>query len=509
MNPNGAEAGSRPLRNNLRSAVLRYAIALAMLAIPAAVTLAFKNYPVLNPIISLSYLLAVAAAAWWAGATAGIVVSCLCIPLLTVTASGGSRILPPRFDPLGLAVLCFFSILVAAVANARRRIELLLRITNEELERKVKERTAELESSRNWWETTLASIGDAVIATDLEGRVTFMNQIAASLTGWTREDALNRPLVEVFSIINEFSKEYCDNPVKRVLAHGVVVGLANHTLLMSRDGREIPIDDSAAPIRAERGEIAGVVLIFRDVTERRQAEKVAEVARQSLERTNQELQQFAYAASHDLQEPLRNITIYTQLLAQRYRGKLDGDADKYIGFAVNGAARMEMLLKDLLAYTQASTLAEEEIRPTDLNAALHSVLSNLRATIAESGAIVTADTLPCVRISDIHAQQLFQNLIGNAIKYRDEEVPKIHISSCRNSKEWILGVADNGIGIDPQYKDRIFGLFKRLHNAEQYAGTGIGLAICQKLVQRYGGRIWVESELGTGSTFFFSIPFAS
>lgn len=506
MRSNGAQADSRPVRNTLRSGVLRYAFALATLAVPAVVTLAFRNHPFLNPVISLSYFLAVAAAAWWAGAMAGIVVSCLCIPLLTITASGGSRILPPRFDPLGLTILCFFSVLVAAVANARKRIEHLLRTANEELEKKVSERTAELESSRNWWETTLASIGDAVITTDLQGRVTFMNGIAESLTGCTRQAALNRPLVEVFSIVNEFSKEPCINPVTRVLEEGIVVGLANHTILISRDGREMPIDDSAAPIRTEQGEIAGVVLIFRDVTERRGAERVAELARESLERTNQELQQFAYAASHDLQEPLRNITIYTQLLAHRYRGKLDGDADKYIGFAVNGATRMDMLLKDLLAYTQASSFVEEEIRPTDLNAALHGALSNLQVAIAESGAVITFDTLPCIRMVDVHAQQLFQNLIGNAIKYRGEHAPKIHISSRRNNRDWVFGVADNGIGIDPQYKDKIFGLFKRLHNNEKYAGTGIGLAICQKLVQRYGGRIWVESELGAGSTFFFSVP---
>ncbi len=505
MTSDSADSAHRSIGKKLRRIFLRYGISLAMLAVPAAVTVALKGHPSLTPIISLAYVMAVCAAAWWGGTVAGILVSCVCIPVLTIAATGAKQILPPRFDPLGLALLCFISILVGAVARYRKRMEQMLRSANDELERKVKERTAELEHSRNWCETTLASIGDAVIATDREGRISFMNGVAESLTGWSRQEADGRPLPEVFAIVNEVTKECVENPVARVLRTGSVVGLANHTLLISRDGREIPIDDSAAPIG---GGIGGVVLIFRDVTERRRQEKATEMGRLTLERSNQELQQFAYAASHDLQEPLRNITIYTQLLGQRYRGKLDKDADEFIEFAVNGAARMEMLLKDLLAYTQASAVGEQEIPPADLNCALQSVLSNLQTAIGESGAIVTSEALPSVPILDVHAQQIFQNLIGNAIKYRGEEDPRIHVSSERDGKEWIFRVADNGIGIEPQYKERIFGLFKRLHTVDKYAGTGIGLAICQKLVQRYGGRIWVESEVGAGSTFYFSLPCA-
>src|SRR6185437_5875342 len=319
-------------------------------------------------------------------------------------------------------------------------------------------------------------------------------------------EASDRRLTEVFVIVNEETRQPGEDPVARVLRTGAVVGLANHTLLISRDGREIPIDDSAAPIRDRSGEIAGVVLIFRDVTERRASEQAAERARVSLERTNEELQQFAYAVSHDLQEPLRNVTIYTQLLGRRYSGKLDSDAEQYIGFAVNGAVRMQMLLKDLLAYTQASDRTEQATNPIDANSVVQNVLSNLQATIDESGATVTYDMLPAIRMEEVHLEQLFQNLIGNGIKYRSEEPPRIHISAARAGNEWTFRVADNGIGIDPRYKDNIFGLFKRLHTSEKYAGTGIGLAICQKTVQKYGGRIWVEPGTGGGSVFCFTTP---
>jgi len=485
---------------------LRYLICLAMLAIPAAITFALKLNPRFGPIISASYVATISVAAWWGGVWAGILVSCATVPVLTVVATSGKTILPPHLDPVGLSVLFFISILISRVAQNRKRIEQMLRSANEKLEQSVKERTAELERARTWLEITLASIGDAVIATHRDGSIAFMNGVAEDLTGWVQTEASDRRLTEVFVIVNEETRQPGEDPVARVLRTGAVVGLANHTLLISRDGREIPIDDSAAPIRDRSGEIAGVVLIFRDVTERRASEQAAERARVSLERTNEELQQFAYAVSHDLQEPLRNVTIYTQLLGRRYSGKLDSDAEQYIGFAVNGAVRMQMLLKDLLAYTQASDRTEQATNPIDANSVVQNVLSNLQATIDESGATVTYDMLPAIRMEEVHLEQLFQNLIGNGIKYRSEEPPRIHISAARAGNEWTFRVADNGIGIDPRYKDNIFGLFKRLHTSEKYAGTGIGLAICQKTVQKYGGRIWVEPGTGGGSVFCFTTP---
>jgi len=241
-----------------------------------------------------------------------------------------------------------------------------------------------------------------------------------------------------------------------------------------------------------------VGVIFTDVTERKRAEA-------ELLRANQDLQQFAYSASHDLQEPLRSVKIYSELLAQRFGDKLEGQARDFLEFLTAGASRMEMLVRDLLAYTQAGQ-HDRPAEPVDTNEALNDSLSNLAAAIKASGARVTFDHLPAVRIPATQLQQLFQNLIGNAIKYcQAGKPPEIHVGVSRENDCWLFSVKDNGLGIEPEYKERIFGLFKRLHTGDQYSGTGIGLAICQRIIERAHGRIWVESELGKGSTFRFTI----
>ncbi|MBI4000995.1 MAG: hypothetical protein HY348_04345 [Nitrospira defluvii] len=228
-------------------------------------------------------------------------------------------------------------------------------------------------------------------------------------------------------------------------------------------------------------------------------ESVAELGR-----SNADLQQFAYVASHDLQEPLRTMSSYTQLLARRYKGKLDADADEFIAFAVDGANRMQRLIQDLLAYSRVST-GGRQFEPTSVEAALTYALDNLRNAVKESGAVVTHDPLPTVMGDEKQLAQLFQNLLSNAVKFQGEEPPRIHVSAKRTDTEWLLSVRDNGIGLDPQYADRIFVIFQRLHNRQEYPGTGIGLAICKKIVERHGGRIWVESEPGKGATFYFTI----
>lgn len=225
-----------------------------------------------------------------------------------------------------------------------------------------------------------------------------------------------------------------------------------------------------------------------------------------LRSANRDLEQFAYSASHDLQEPLRTVNLYSELLGKRYGGKLDGQALEFLDYLRKGASRMEMLVRDLLAYTQ-TTRSEPPAKPCDASAVLEEALQNLTVAIAEAGASVEFDPLPAVLMQPTQLQQLFQNLIGNAIKYRRPGVPPVvHISARRQNAEWIFSISDNGIGIEPEYKERIFGLFKRLHTGDQYAGTGIGLALCQRIVERHRGRIWVESEPGKGSTFYFTVP---
>jgi len=234
-------------------------------------------------------------------------------------------------------------------------------------------------------------------------------------------------------------------------------------------------------------------------------------ARQKLEesvselgRSNADLQQFAYVASHDLQEPLRMVSSYTQLIARRYKGKLDADADEFIAFAVDGANRMQRLILDLLAYSRVNT-AGRQFEPTAMETVLKAALNNLTNAVKESQAVITHDPLPAVMGDDKQLAQLFQNLLSNAVKFGGAQPPRIHISAKQTDGEWLFSVRDHGIGLDPQYADRIFVIFQRLHTREEYPGTGIGLAICKKIVERHGGRIWVESELGKGATFYFTM----
>jgi PAS domain S-box-containing protein len=283
------------------------------------------------------------------------------------------------------------------------------------------------------------------------------------------------------------------------------------------------VSTSKIPYIDETGEVVGVIGVSMDVTERKLAEdelkkhrehleelvkerteKLA-VAIRDLERSNKELEQFAYVASHDLQEPLRMVSSYTQLLAQRYEGQLDDKAKKYIDYAVDGAVRMQRLINDLLMYSRVGTRGKPP-EPTDVHSVLGEVIRNLGAAIDESRAIVTNDDLPTVLVDASQFAQVFQNLIANAIKFRGESPPRIHVSAHDQGCEWAFSISDKGIGIDPKYKDKLFVIFQRLHTKQEYPGTGIGLALCKRIVERHGGRIWFESEPGKGSTFFFSIP---
>jgi PAS domain S-box-containing protein len=363
---------------------------------------------------------------------------------------------------------------------------------------------AELAEERERLRVTLNSIGDAVISTDNAGHVSYLNPVAEQLTGWPNSEAIGRPLEEVFKIINEDTRRTVENPATKVLREGKIVGLANHTLLIAKDGNERSIDDSGAPIRVNTGEVSGVVLVFRDVTERRAEERHRHAQAVQLRRTNEELNQFAYAVTHDLREPLRNVLNFSQFLLRAVKDGSETDAQTSITYIVEGVQRMEMLLNDLLAYSQAAG-SQEAAAAIDMNQALNSALENLKATIAESGALVTNDYLPPVLGNHAQIVQVFQNLVSNAIKYRSDAIPRVEIRARKNEQEWIFSVRDNGIGIQKEYQESIFGLFKRLHGRE-IPGTGMGLAICSKIVERHGGRLWVSSQPDEGSEFFFSLP---
>ncbi|MCL5022484.1 MAG: ATP-binding protein [Nitrospirae bacterium] len=247
-----------------------------------------------------------------------------------------------------------------------------------------------------------------------------------------------------------------------------------------------------------------VAIIFDNITERKQAEEKLKRYAAELKRSNEELQQFAYIASHDLQEPLRMISSYLQLIEKRYKDKLDKDADEFIAFAVDGASRLQQMIIGLLAYSRVGTKGKpfEEVNSAEV---LGTAIMNMKIAIEESGALVTTDRLPVVRADEVQLVQLFQNLLSNSIKFSMEGQPRIHISAEHNDAEWVFSVRDNGIGISPEYKDRIFNIFQRLHGRE-YPGVGIGLSLCRKIVERHGGRIWFESEAGKGTTFYFTIP---
>ncbi len=274
-----------------------------------------------------------------------------------------------------------------------------------------------------------------------------------------------------------------------------------------RDGEFVEVSARGVPVRRADGSVREWIGICTDMAERKRAEAALIQRTRELERSNAELQQFAYVASHDLQEPLRAVANFTQLLAERYAPQLDDDAREFIAFAVDGAVRMQALIHDLLAYSRVGTRSEV-LEPVDCNEALGRAVSNLRISIAENAALVSHEELPVIQADATQLVQLFQNLIGNGIKFRGVNPPRVHVSTVRQADNWTFSVRDNGIGIEAQYAERIFDIFQRLHRREEYPGTGIGLAVCKKIVERHGGKIGVQSEPGKGSTFFFSIPAA-
>ncbi len=492
----------------------------------------------------------------------------------------------------------------------------------------------ETASAEAFLRTTLASIGDAVVRADSEGRIVFANLLAQGLVKSSDENIIGRHASQVLRLIDEYTREPIEDPISRVLRDQTAAREGGCPVLIAGDGAEVSIDEHTTPIRGEDGTIEGAVLVFRDVAQRRRAEETrrllasivessddaiissdltgivmtwnsgaermfgyaademigkplvtiaapgrdaeihailhrigrgerihhyqtmrrtksglllhvsltisplcdadgqvigaSKIARDitsqvhaaehlervnaelrdsnsQLARSNEDLERFAFVASHDLQEPLRMITTYAQLLSRSQGYLLDEKLQQAVGNIIDSARRMRQLLADLLAYTEINTGCDAPSGTVDLNQVLDTVRFNLQAAIDESGAAITARPLPVLRGHTAQFIPLFQNLIGNAIKYRSDQPPCVQISVQERGGEFVFALADNGIGIAPEYHEKIFVAFKRLHG-KQIPGTGIGLAICQRVVERHGGRIWVESQPGRGATFFFTIP---
>jgi PAS domain S-box-containing protein len=349
-----------------------------------------------------------------------------------------------------------------------------------------------------------------ILRKDLRGRVTYGNRGYCERMGKPLAALLGKSDYDLFP--KELAEKYLSDDEKVVRTGEMFEDIEEHR---SQGDQRLYVHVLKAPVRDAKGVIVGTQVIFWDVTARKLAEEALGKTAAELARSNKELEQFAYVASHDLQEPLRMITSYTQLIAKRYEDKLDDDAKDFMHFAVDGALRMQKLIQGLLEYSRVGTRGKP-FEPFEGGQALSGAVANLKLAIDECQAKVTSDPLPPLMADPVQLTQLFQNLIGNALKFRGPKTPQIHVEVVRKPRvdaarlnippyEWLFSVKDNGIGVEPQYFERIFIIFQRLHTQEQYPGTGIGLAICKKIVERHGGRIWVESS-GAGSTFFFALP---
>jgi PAS domain S-box-containing protein len=326
-----------------------------------------------------------------------------------------------------------------------------------------------------------------------DGRVTSWNPGAERMEGYRAHEIIGQPLARFYT-----PEDVASGAPEQNLAHAVAQGhYQGEGWRLRKDGSRFWADIVMNTLRDDAGELRGFAKFTRDISERKRVED-------DLRRSNEDLERFASVASHDLQEPLRMVGSYVQLLAKRYRGQLDADADEFIGYAVDGALRMQRIIEDLLAYSRIGTRGDALV-PTDANVALAHVVVGLKLAIDESHASLTSDHLPAVRADPGQLEHVFQNLLSNALKFRGAEPPRVHVSAVRIDGQWRFDVQDNGIGIDPQYFGRIFVIFQRLHGRADYPGTGIGLAITKKIVERHGGRIWVESRPGGGTTFFFTL----
>jgi PAS domain S-box-containing protein len=414
--------------------------------------------------------------------------------------------------------------LVPAIRRAMEEAE-------EHRERKRSEKALEKLSRQN--ELILNSASEGIIGLDLHGNHTFVNSAAAQMLGYRARDLIGKHSHEIWHHSKGDGSPYpeAECPIYSVCNYGIIRRVKNE-VFWKKDGTSFPVAYTCTPI-LENGKLLGAVVTFTVVTKRKREEEEVRRYRQLLRELVEEqadklrrgsgaerelrlltdaiahsstdLQQFVYAASHDLQEPLRGIAGFVKLLKKRYKGKLDAKADELFDLTTDGVKRMQEMIKDLLEYSKVG-MKGINLKPVDFSLALNKAVLNLKTAIEESGAIVTHDELPTVMADASQINRLFQNLMGNAIKFPGKEALRVHISAERKDNEWVFSVRDNGIGIEPKAIERIFDVYQRVYAREEYPGASIGLAICKRIVERHGGRIWVESEPGQGSKFFFALP---
>jgi PAS domain S-box-containing protein len=343
---------------------------------------------------------------------------------------------------------------------------------------------------------------DGIITIDERGTVTSFNPAARRIFGYAPEEVIGR---NVKLLMPEPYRGEHDGYLRNYLTTGVkkIIGIGREVVGLRKDGTRFPVDLAVSEMVI--GGARAFTGIVRDISDRKRVEQDLAKQAEALARSNVELERFAYVASHDLQEPMRTVRSFAQLLKRRYAAQVTGEAAEYFQYITGGVERMQALINDLLAYSRVSSQGAA-FAPADCGHVLRMVLDSLQATVEAQGAAVTSDPLPVVLGDATQLGQVFQNLVSNAIKFRGERPPRIHVSASERPAEWVFSVRDNGIGIAAEYFERIFIIFQRLHTIEEYGGTGIGLAICKKIVERHGGRIWVESAVGEGATFYFSIP---
>jgi PAS domain S-box-containing protein len=359
-------------------------------------------------------------------------------------------------------------------------------------------RTAErLEKEKAFSDSIIESLPGVFYLFNAEGRFLRWNRNFAEVTQYSDDEIARMHPTEFF---RGQDKVHIADRIGAVFTEGEATAQAD---FVARDGSKRPYFFTGKQVVVD--EHVCVIGMGIDITERKEAEEAVAERSRELERSNADLEQFAYVASHDLQEPLRAVASYTQLLARRYRNRLDGDALRFVDRTTAAVARMQALIRDLLAYSRVGTRGER-FGATDTEVVLREALDDLQASIAEAGALVTHDPLPKLPADALQLRQLFQNLIGNAIKFRRDEAPRVHVSARRDGDDWVFSVRDNGIGIEPEYAERIFVIFQRLHSRTAYPGTGVGLAICKRIVERHGGRIWVESDPGAGTRVHLRLP---